>query len=176
LLNKPTLSELTKLVYNENNDIFYFHYIPEKEILVIPIPFEQKLAFLINTFEKDKVLSFISSFKNIISLDISRVHFKNQSFKNIVSSNCSVVEISAIVNDSMLEEISISGSDIKNSEFYKMILDNGEINKIVLYLDVDHFNCVVKVFVDGKISIIPELNSNQTKLVFSHLLKRLEIE
>ncbi|MDD1690627.1 MAG: hypothetical protein LUQ66_08210 [Methanoregula sp.] len=84
----------------------------------------------------------------------------------------------AIIHGPILEEITISGSDIHDAEFYQLIMEKGEIRKVVVYLDTIQnlqIGAVIKIFSDGKISIIPEIQVDRVVSIFDKILKGLEI-
>jgi len=133
---------------------------------------------LLNTFEKSKFDKFKKWFEDIADLSLSVITFTNYSFKEMIKGNCKIVEITAIIHDYVTDEISITGSDLQTSEFYTSIIENGEIKKLVLYLDEDDekLKALIKIYSDGRIIIIPELEFKQLKSLVTYVLERLEIE
>jgi len=174
------LSETSEIdtFFDEKNEILYFSYDDDLKMKVVPLFFNGNFLFLLNTFEKRKIDNFKIWFEDIADSLLSVINFTNDSFKEMINGNCKIVEMTAIIHDNVTDEISISGSDLQTSEFYTSIIEKGEIKKLVLYLDDDNENlkALMKIFYDGRISIIPELEFKQVKSLVTYVLERLEIE
>lgn len=164
--------------FDDKNEILYFSYDDDFKMKVVPLFFNGNFLFLLNTFEKRKIDNFKIWFEDIADSLLSVINFTNDSFKEMINGNCKIVEMTAIIHDNVTDEISISGSDLQTSEFYTSIIEKGEIKKLVLYLDDDDENlkALMKIFYDGRISIIPELEFKQVKSLVTYVLERLEIE
>lgn len=165
--------------YSENKTLLYFTYNSENNLICIPIIFRKKLFLLLNTFDGEKAQTFKSFIQTNIGLSMSNKELHNDSFKNLINSKSKIVEISAIINDQIVEEISISGSDLQNSSLYDLIMDKGHIRKIVLYADeigTDKIAALVKIFSDGKFSIIPEIDIGTVVSLVSDLFERFKLE
>lgn len=174
------LSETNEInpVFDDKKELLYLNYNTDFELKVIPLFFNESLFFLLNTFEKSKIDNFKIWFEGITDSPLSEITFTNDSFKGMINGNGKIVELTAIIHDYVTDEISISGSDLKSSEFYTSIIEKGEIKKIVLYLDEpdENLKALLKIFYDGRISIIPELEFKQIKSLITYVLKRLKIE
>lgn len=175
------LSETDKIspIFDERNNLLYFSYDNGFNIKVVPLIFNGNFLFLLNTFENSKIDNFKIWFEDIADSLLSVITFTNDSFKEMINGNCKIVEMTAIIHDNVTDEISISGSDLKTSEFYTSIIEKGEIKKLVLYLDDDddgNLKALMKIFYDGRISIIPELEFKKVKSLVTSVLERLEIE
>lgn len=160
----------------DNSLILYFSQSGFSNCIITQ--FDDKPYLLANTFDISKIQK-IESFLSInFQMTITPVKISTTSFKNILKLNYPIIELDAIIHEPIYEEISISGTDIQNSEFYKLIIEEGEIQKLVFYLDSiddERIGGVIKIFHDGKISIIPELKLETIPKLFNHILKRLEI-
>lgn len=174
------LSETNEIdtVFDDRNEILYFSYDDDYKMKVVPLIFNDNFLFLLNTFENSKIDNFKIWFEDIADSLLSVITFTNDSFKEMINGNCKIVEMTAIIHDNVTDEISISGSDLQTSEFYTSIIEKGEIKKLVLYLDDDDENlkALMKIFYDGRISIIPELEFKKVKSLVTYVLERLEIE
>jgi len=164
--------------FDSSNVLLYFSLKDESKLKIIPLMFESNLFFLLNTFENNKITKFKSLFENATSLSLSIMVFSSDSLKRMLNENGKIVEITAIIHDFVTDEISISGSDLRSSEFYDSIINKGEIKKLVMYLDepTKNLQALIKIFSDGRISIIPELEFVKVKSLLSYLLERLKIE
>ena len=164
-------------VLDDSNELLYFSHENDFEMKIVPLIFNENFLFLFNTFENRRIEFFKKWFENIADSSFSAITFTNNSFKEIINGDCKIVEMTAIIHDSVTDEISISGSDLKTSEFYTSIIEKGEIKKLVLYLDYDeNLNALMKIFYDGRISIIPEFEFKRVKSLVTYVLERLEIE
>ena len=164
-------------VLDDSNELLYFSHENDFEMKIVPLIFNGNFLFLFNTFENRRIEFFKKWFENIADSSFSAITFTNNSFKEIINGDCKIVEMTAIIHDSVTDEISISGSDLKTSEFYTSIIEKGEIKKLVLYLDYDeNLNALMKIFYDGRISIIPEFEFKRVKSLVTYVLERLEIE
>ena len=174
------LSETNEInpVFDDNNKLLCLNYNTEFELKVIPLFFKEDLFFLLNTFEKRKIDNFKTWFEGITNSSFSLITFTNNSFKGMINENGKIVELTAIIHDYVTNEVSISGSDLKSSEFHTSIIEKGEIKKIVLYLDDDvgDLKALIKIFSDGRIGIIPEFEFEKAKSLVTYVLERLEIE
>ena len=177
LFNLLSGTDEIKSVFDDNSELSYFSYKNEFEMKIVPLIFNGNILFLFNTFENSKIENFKKLFEDIADSSFSVITFTNDSFKEIIDGDCKIVEMTAIIHDSVTDEISISGSDLKTSEFYTSIIEKGEIKKLVLYLDYDeNLNALMKIFYDGRISIIPEFEFMKVKSLVTYVLERLEIE
>lgn len=163
------------VVFFGQNETLYFSLPDEPNVKIVPLFFDNNLFFLLNTFDIGKIEKIKLWFEHITNSPFSIFTFSNDFFKKMLDENDKIVEINAVIHDFITDEISISGSDLHSSEFYETIIKKGEIKKIVLYLDEPE-QALIKVFYDGRISIIPELDFAKVKSLMIYLLKRLNIE
>jgi len=177
LFNLLSGTDEIESVLDDSNELLYFNYKNDFEMNIVPLIFNGNFLFLFNTFENRRIDIFRQWFEGIANSSFSVITFTNDSFKEIIDGDCKIVEMTAIIHDSVTDEISISGSDLKTSEFYTSIIEKGEIKKLVLYLDYDeNLNALMKIFYDGRISIIPEFEFKRVKSLVTYVLERLEIE
>ena len=177
LFNLLSENDEIEYVLDDSNELLYFSHENDFEMKIVPLIFNENFLFLFNTFENSRIENFKKWFENIADSSFSVITFTNDSFKKIIDGDCKIVEMTAIIHDCVTDEISISGSDLKTSEFYTSIIEKGEIKKLVLYLDYDeNLNALMKIFYDGRISIIPEFEFKRVKSLVTYVLERLEIE
>jgi hypothetical protein len=133
---------------------------------------------LVNTFDKEKIKNTLSFFSEVFPVSFRPIEIATNEFKKILNTDYQIVELVAIINGPITEEITLSGVDIHEAEFYQLMMEKGEIRKIVIFLPFpqnDQVGTVVKIFFDGKFSIIPEIKNDLVITIFEKIMKGLEI-
>lgn len=165
-------------IYRQEKIIF-IDFQMQSNIKSIILNHREKSYVFINAFERAKIDIVTNFFKNILNINFSPVHISTDSFKKMIKLDYQIVEMDATLHDPIIEDISISGTNIHEAELYNLIMNKGEIQKIVIYFDklnIIKIGAVVKLFAEGKINIIPEFNEDTVSIIFNKILEGLEID
>jgi hypothetical protein len=174
-------------VYNEFNEIRYFVLTNKIQAKITPISSSFSLFFVIDTFEDTIIEKFKLCFENLTSLSLLIITFPSNSLKKVIYKDqlelkiFKLIEINAIFHDQALDEVTVSGPDINSKENIMTLLSEGEINKVVLSFDYPispvftiSVSPLIKIYADGRISIIPELEAEQVMIILLFLLNKFD--
>jgi hypothetical protein len=163
---------------NEKENFIIINFPQSEYSNCIITKFDNQAYILVNTFDKSKIAELESFFSSNFQISFNSIKIATDSFKKILKFNYPIIELDAICHEPIFEEISISGTDIRNNELFQLTIENCEIQKLVIYIDSigsEKRGGVVKIFFDGKFSIIPEFKFDIIPYLFTQLLKELEI-
>jgi hypothetical protein len=169
-------------VYSESNEIRYFVLTNEIQVKIIPISFGYDLYFVFDTIDDTIIKKFELCFESITNLSLSIVTFSSKSLKFLLlrdySDTFKLIEVNAVFYDKALDEMTVSGSDLLLEGNILSIINEGEIKKMVLsFKDPNIFvSPLIKVYSDGRISIIPELETGQTMIILTFLFSNIEFQ
>ena len=169
----------TTWISDHNEDYFIFDFHTKIFCKSIIYSINEQNFLLINSFDKTKINNITSFFSESFNLFPNTMKISTNSFKKIMELKYQIVELDAIIHDPIVEEISISGTDIHDAEFYQIIMEKGEIQKITIYFDEiegDRIGSVVKLFSDSKMSVIPELDPQELLKIFKIIVQEIAID
>lgn len=110
---------------------------------------------LVNSFRKDVIDKIIKIFSDKIKLKLSYVFFKNAHYSSYIKNAYTILSVEIKSPSPLLDSISFSGADLKDSETFKKYFAEGEITSLKFALKT-HKGFLLKLIEDGRVSIIPE--------------------
>jgi len=166
------LKEGTQFNFEESRNNFCIFTFDE--IKGIVITYSEYQYFFLNTFNPTKISEFEEYYFKFVNDQIKRIKFNFDIFKRqIVEKKYKIIEIEAFTGDPICEEILISGADLEKSKEFQDIIHNGQIKKVVLYfqnLNQTNEGFILKIFSEGKLSIIPDFDFDYLNEFFKYLL------
>lgn len=114
--------------------------------------YENETIILVDTFLKSLRDLSIQLFSKYLNSEVEEYHFSFD-LKKLLESFDNITELRLRTSDPLIEEINVVGEDLENSESFDFFEDS----EIVFFTTFEkNISASMKIFEDGRISIIPE--------------------
>lgn len=136
-------------------DVSWEDHSEQKNIKGIYFVYENETIILVDTFLKNLRDLSIQILSKYLNSEVKEYYFSFD-LKKLIKSFDNITELRLRTSDPLIEEINVVGEDLEDSESFDFFKDSDIVFFTTYNKDV---SASMKVFDDGRISIIPEKES-----------------
>lgn len=164
----------SKIETSKRNDYTTFNInwkkgIESKNVKGLYFNYKTETIILLETFSKPARDSSKQLFSELFNSDVSDYHF-SLNMRRLLKSFDKITEMRLRTPDPLIEEINIVGEDLEDSETFEYFMES----EVVYFTTFNkNFSASMKIFEDGRISIIPEKDYEIVVSFLTNVLEKL---
>lgn len=168
-------SQLYRIEASNKNNYTEFNIVWEngtesKNIKGLYFIYKTETIILIESFSKSLKELSAQILSNYFNSNVINYHFSLNDMQKLLKSFDNIMEMKLRTPDPIVEEINVVGEDLEDSKTFEYLKDS----EIVHFTTFNkNFSASMKVFEDGRISIIPEKNYETVVVFLFNVLEKL---